>query len=71
MISIGKVMTGVITVLITTILVALVLYPTISQIDFGDGADATMYATLLSVVLTLSFLIPVLVVVKMISGGRD
>lgn len=70
MISIGKVMAGVITVLVTTILVALVLYPTISSIEF-TGTNATMYSTLIMVTLTLSFLIPVLVVVKMISNGRD
>ena len=70
MISIGKVMMGVITVLVSTILIALVLYPTISTIEF-TGSNATMYTTLMGVVLTLSFMIPVLVVVKMISGGRD
>ena len=71
MISIGKVMMGVITVLVSTILIALVLYPTISSITFSDDAQGTMYATLLGVTLTLSFIIPVLIVVKMIGGGRD
>lgn len=70
MISIGKVMMGVVTVLVATILVALVLIPTIQGISFtGDNAD--LYATLLGVVGTLSILVPVLVIVKMLSGGRD
>lgn len=70
MMSISGVMKGVIVVLVATILVASVLIPTIQGIEF-TGTNAAMYTTLLGVVGTLSILIPVLVIVKMLGSGRD
>ncbi|MBR2554474.1 MAG: hypothetical protein IKE94_06390 [Aeriscardovia sp.] len=66
MMSIGKVVYGVIAVLVVVLIVATVLIPTISGLEL-EGT----YATLLGVVSTLCIIIPVMMCVKMISGGRD
>lgn len=66
MMSIGKVVYGVIAVLVVVLVVATVLIPTISGLEL----DST-YETLLGVVSTLAIIIPVMMCVKMISNGRD
>lgn len=66
MMSIGKVVYGVIAVLVVVLVVATVLIPTISGLEL----DPT-YETLLGVVSTLAIIIPVMMCVKMISSGRD
>lgn len=66
MISIGRVVYGVIAILVVVLVVATVLIPTISGLEL-EGT----YATLLGVVATLCIIIPVMMAVKLISGGRD
>ena len=66
MMSIGKVVYGDIAVLVVVLIVATVLIPTISTLEL----DPT-YMTLLGVISTLAIIIPVMMCVKMISGGRD
>lgn len=66
MMSIGKVVYGVIAVLVVVLIVATVLIPTISGLEL----DPT-FETLLGVISTLAIIIPVMMCVKMISGGRD
>lgn len=66
MMSIGKIVYGIIAVLVVVLIVATVLIPTISGLEL----DPT-FETLLGVVATLSIIIPVMMCVKMISGGRD
>lgn len=70
MVSINKVLMGVISIIIATILIALVLIPTIQGIEF-TGSNATMYTTLIGVVGTIAIVIPVMMAAKMITGGRD
>ena len=66
MISIGRVVYGVIAILVVVLVVATVLIPTIDGLEL-EGT----YATLLGVVGTLCIIIPVMMAVKLIAGGRD
>ena len=70
MMSISKIVYGVIAIVVVVIVVATVLIPTVSGLEF-TGSNATMYTTLLGVVCTLGILIPVMLSVKMIAGGKD
>lgn len=71
MISISKVVYAVIAIVIAVIIVSTVLIPTVAGLDFTGNANASMYTTLLGVVCTLGIIIPVMMAVKVISGGKD
>lgn len=66
MISIGKVVYGVIAILVVVLIVATVLIPTVTGLELTGT-----YATLLGVVCTLCIIIPVMMSVRLISGGKD
>lgn len=66
MMSIGKVVYGVIAILVVVLIVATVLIPTISGLEITGT-----YATLLGVVSTLCIIIPVMMAVKLIASGKD
>lgn len=67
--KIGTIVYGVIGIVVVVLVVATVLIPTVSGLEF-TGDNAAMYTTLLGVVCTLSIIIPVMLAVKMI-GGKD
>ena len=71
MMSISKIVYAVIAIVIAVIIVSTVLIPTVGNLSFGNDPNASMYTTLLGVVCTLGIIIPVMMAVKVISGGKD
>lgn len=67
MMSISKILYGIIAIVVTVLIVATVLIPTVGGLDL----DNQTYTTLLGVVCTLAIIVPVMMAVKLISGGRD
>ena len=70
MMSISKVLYGIIAIVVAVLIIATVLIPTINGLELtGDNADT--YMTLLGVICTLAIIVPVMRAVRMISGGKD
>lgn len=67
MISISKVVYGVIGIVVAVLIVATVLIPTVD----GLHLDNQTYTTLLGVVCTLAIIIPVMMAVRLIGGDKD
>lgn len=67
MMSISKVLYGIIAIVVTVLIVATVLIPTVGGLEL----DNQTYMTLLGVVCTLCIIVPVMMAVKLISGGKD
>lgn len=65
--DIGRVVYGIIAIVVAVLIVATVMIPTID----GLTIENTTYKTLLGVTVTLTIIVPVMMAVRLMSGRRD